>query len=84
VTSGARDRTCRWWKVEEEVQLVLRGGGKTFEKKGEVEQQEDADALTAVDKKQEEKVKSREFVEGSLDVVCMLDDQHFLSGGDSG
>jgi ribosomal RNA-processing protein 9 len=85
VTSGARDRTCRWWKVEEEVQLVFRGGGKTFEKKGEVEEQEPADALSAVNKKQEGKVaKSREFVEGSLDVVCMLDDQHFLSGGDSG
>lgn len=59
VTAGSRDRTCRWWKVEEEVQLVLRSGGKT-------------------------KAEGREFVEGSVDVVCALDDSHFVSGGDSG
>lgn len=28
--------------------------------------------------------KGREFMEGSVDCVCMLDDQHFVSGGDSG
>ncbi|BEI82537.1 hypothetical protein CcaverHIS002_0304050 [Cutaneotrichosporon cavernicola] len=59
VTAGSRDRTCRWWKVEEEVQLVLRSGGKT-------------------------KADGREFFEGSVDVVCALDDSHFVSGGDSG
>lgn len=59
VTAGGRDRTCRWWKVEEEVQLVLRSGGKTRD--GE-----------------------REYVEGSVDVVCALDDSHFVSGGDTG
>ncbi|KAL1407030.1 pre-rRNA processing protein [Vanrija albida] len=59
VTAGGRDRTCRWWKVEEEVQLVLRSGGKT----------RDGD---------------REYVEGSVDVVCALDDSHFVSGGDTG
>ncbi len=86
MTSGARDRTCRWWKVEEEVQLVFRGGGKTTEKKVvEEEEEEDVDMLLGEKKRKTvEKGKGREFVEGSLDVVCMLDDQHFLSGGDSG
>lgn len=56
VTAGSRDRTCRWWKVEEETQLVFRGGGKT----------------------------ERQYYEGSIDVVCALDEQHFVSGGDSG
>lgn len=59
VTAGSRDRTCRWWKVEEEVQLVLRGGGKTRTDEGS-------------------------WVEGSVDVVCTLDDSHFVSGGDTG
>lgn len=31
-----------------------------------------------------EKTRRREFVEGSVDTVAMLDDQHFVSGGDSG
>lgn len=59
VTAGSRDRTCRFWKVEEEVQLVLRAGGKTRTPEGE-------------------------WVEGSVDVVSMLDDSHFISGGDTG
>lgn len=59
VTAGSRDRTCRFWKVEEEIQLVLRAGGKTRTPEGE-------------------------WVEGSVDVVCVLDDSHFVSGGDTG
>jgi ribosomal RNA-processing protein 9 len=34
--------------------------------------------------KMDKKGKRKEFVEGSLDTVCVLDEQHFLSGGDSG
>lgn len=92
VTAGSRDRTCRWWKVEEEIQLVFRGGGRSFTgqepkgeaKKGEPIEGEEADVEGG--KKQVEKGKTRgkEFVEGSLDTVCMLDDQRFVSGGDSG
>jgi ribosomal RNA-processing protein 9 len=95
VTAGSRDRTCRWWRVEEEVQLVFRGGGKTFEGATGLAVEEkkerlgggwhegeapDADVVKKVDRKG----KGREFVEGSLECVCMLDDQHFVSGGDSG
>lgn len=76
VTSGARDRTCRWWKVEEEVQLVFRAGIKSTE--GKRTEAQDGGVGKAV------KGKGREFVEGSVDVVAMLDDQHFVSGGDSG
>ncbi|GHJ83915.1 hypothetical protein NliqN6_0317 [Naganishia liquefaciens] len=77
VTSGARDRTCRWWKVEEEVQLVFRAGIKSNESKK-------AEAQDAGSVAKASKGKGREFVEGSVDVVAMLDDQHFVSGGDSG
>lgn len=30
------------------------------------------------------KADGKEYVEGSVDVVCALDDSHFVSGGDSG
>ena len=87
VTSGGRDRTARWWKVEEEIQLVFRGGGKTIDRR---EANGDVGAEPAEDDEEKPKPKSKgkdakkEFQEGSMDVVCILDDSHFLSGGDSG
>ncbi|KAL7419087.1 pre-rRNA processing protein [Cryptotrichosporon argae] len=97
VTAGSRDRTARWWKVEEEVQLVLRGGGRTrvaigpdgqrvdaapASRAGEREVDGDADMAGEPAKKRP--AEQKEFFEGSIDVVCALDDSHFLSGGDSG
>lgn len=79
------------------MQLVLRGGGRTFENFAglapaprkerlgggwEEEKEEDVKKRQELEKKG--KNKGREFVEGSIDCVCMLDDQHFVSGGDSG
>ncbi|WVQ79836.1 hypothetical protein IAT38_001936 [Cryptococcus sp. DSM 104549] len=94
VTAGSRDRTCRWWKVEEEVQLVFRGGGKTKEGARGLMPEERKERLgggwvggdepVEEEKKVDRKGKGREFVEGSIDCVCMVDDQHFVSGGDSG
>jgi ribosomal RNA-processing protein 9 len=87
VTAGSRDRTCRWWKVEEEVQLVFRGGGKSFERDGisaGTAEIKPSGAVEAALSKASGKGKGREFIEGSIDCVCMLDDQHFVSGGDSG
>ncbi|ORX35926.1 putative Pre-rRNA processing protein associated with U3 snRNP [Kockovaella imperatae] len=97
VTAGSRDRTCRWWKVEEEVQLVFRGGGRTFEGvRGVVpdarkerlgggwELEDDSVEQRRQAAQRDKKGKGREFVEGSIDCVCMVDDQHFVSGGDSG
>ncbi|KAK4683996.1 ribosomal RNA-processing protein 9, partial [Tremellales sp. Uapishka_1] len=93
VTAGSRDRTCRWWRVEEEVQLVFRGGGKSFQGVVGLAEEEKEERLgggwfegeaPAPVSRQQAKGKGKEFVEGSMEVVCMLDDQHFLSGGDSG
>ncbi|WWD07391.1 hypothetical protein V865_005489 [Kwoniella europaea PYCC6329] len=93
VTAGSRDRTCRWWKVEEEVQLVFRGGGKTRSDQTGLLPEERKERLgggwtegvdPAEEAKKDRKGKGKEFVEGSIDVVEMLDDQHFVSGGDSG
>lgn len=87
VTAGSRDRTCRWWKVEDEVQLVFRGGGRSFERPADDDAAATAAAAAVAPeqaKKVDRKGKGREIVEGSIDVVCMLDEQHFVSGGDSG
>lgn len=93
MTAGSRDRTVRWWKVEEEVQLVFRGGGRTVEggkkgkvveKEGEGDEDEEMAPVAVKNKKVEVAGKKKDFWEGSVDCVCMLDDQHFLSGGDSG
>ncbi|WVN91081.1 uncharacterized protein L203_106328 [Cryptococcus depauperatus CBS 7841] len=89
VTAGSRDRTCRWWKVEEEVQLVFRGGGKTRPDLGGLLPEEKKERLgggwtEGVEPEKDKTKKAAEHVEGSIDVVCMLDEQHFVSGGDSG
>ncbi|WRT64527.1 uncharacterized protein IL334_001459 [Kwoniella shivajii] len=91
VTAGSRDRTCRWWKVEEEVQLVFRGGGKTKSDQSGLLPEERKERLgggwtegAEPQKDRKGKGRGKEFVEGSIDVVEMLDDQHFISGGDSG
>lgn len=93
VTAGSRDRTCRWWKLEEETQLVFRGGGKTFEGVKGLAEEEKKERIgggyfpgeePTEKPKRDIKGKGKESVEGSIDVVCALDEQHFLSGGDSG
>lgn len=94
VTAGSRDRTCRWWKLEEETQLVFRGGGRTFEGVKGLADEEKKERIGGgyfpgeepeqQQKPRDRKGKGKEHVEGSIDVVCALDEQHFLSGGDSG
>lgn len=99
VTAGSRDRTCRWWKVEEEVQLVFRGGGRTFAGRQGLAREQPKERLgggflpgdepTPADAEKDraeavERKAGKEHVEGSIDCVAMLDDGHFVSGGDSG
>ena len=60
VSVGARDKTCRLFKVVEEKQLIFRGDAKVVKR----------DDLS--------------FKENSIDVVEMIDEDNFLSGGDSG
>jgi ribosomal RNA-processing protein 9 len=79
LTNGSRDRTMRLWKIAEESQLVYRGSGT-----GNVED----DMLMVVDDEGSMNVKKRkknsEYGGGSVDVVCMVDEDTFLSGTDSG
>lgn len=78
VSAGGRDRTCRWWKIRDESQLVFRAGGRS--KLREVlEGGRDSDV--SIRGGEGEGV---EAMEGSVEAVCMVDEHHFVSGGDSG
>jgi ribosomal RNA-processing protein 9 len=77
VSTGARDKTVRFWKVVDETQLVFRGGGRSKIR----------DVLEGGGLADEEEDKERggkKFVEGSIDSVVMIDETTFASGGDSG
>ncbi|KAI8453918.1 WD40-repeat-containing domain protein [Phakopsora pachyrhizi] len=82
VSAGGRDRTCRYWKIIDESQLVFRGGGisKVRDLIDGVGFDPDEDRSNVEATKKDDKP----FAEGSIDCVCMVDDRLFLSGGDSG
>lgn len=90
VTAGGRDKTLRFWKIKDESQLVFRAGGMSKIRRvieGGIE--EDEDELEAKKAKKNygfngQTTGEKRFVEGSADCTAMIDDQHFISGGDSG
>ncbi|KAI0080469.1 WD40 repeat-like protein [Panus rudis PR-1116 ss-1] len=82
VSVGGRDKSVRYWKVPEESQLVFRGGGKSGWEdilEGAVDEME-------VDgsKKSKKGNTAEKFIEGSVECVAMIDENTFVSGGDSG
>ena len=81
VSSGGRDKSVRFFKIADETQLVFRGGVRSALREV-IEGALDADAdVDVVDRKGKGKQK---FVEGSMECVAMIDENTFLSGGDSG
>lgn len=87
VSAGGRDKTCRYWKVPDETQLVFRGGGPSkirnlLEGGSFDDDNEQQRSIQEIQKKAKEGEKK--FIEGSIDCVAMVDDATFLSGGDSG
>ena len=77
LTVGARDRTVRLWKVIEESQLIYRassGGGRKMKSlpDGLVQMASEVVDSLAVDET------------GSLDSVCFLDEETWVSGSDGG
>jgi ribosomal RNA-processing protein 9 len=82
VTCGGRDRTVRFWKVVDETQLVFRGGGRS-----KLRDLLEGGAFEGMDADEGDKLmekKQKTYVEGCMEVVCMVDETTFLSGGDSG
>lgn len=84
VTVGSRDRTAMLWKIADETRLTFRGGddpqkllrrwlkANAVEKEdGEVEYPDESEAPIF-------------HSEGSIDVVSMIDDSHFITGSDNG
>ncbi|KAL2913556.1 pre-rRNA processing protein [Polyrhizophydium stewartii] len=77
VTAGARDRTVRLWKIPEESQLVFRAGGG-------VSVSEDLVVMDDLVKRDRRREKQETFAGGVVDVVALIDEEHFVSGSDSG
>ena len=92
VTAGARDKTLRYWKIRDESQLVFRAGGMSRIRRvleGGIDEEDLDDEEIARRKRSAAQDGGKggmetRFVEGSVDATAMIDDQHFLSGGDSG
>ncbi|KAK4053892.1 pre-rRNA processing protein [Microbotryomycetes sp. JL221] len=93
VSAGGRDKTCRFWKIAEESQLVLRGGGASRlrnvldganEDEGIDEDPEESRRKRKERLEQQQAAGQTKFIEGSIEVVTMVDDSTFVSGGDSG
>ncbi|KAJ3331683.1 pre-rRNA processing protein [Blyttiomyces sp. JEL0837] len=81
LSAGARDRTVRLWKIVDESQLVFRGGGGT-----EVSDIVSGTLLPSEleENKKESKKSGGIAFGGSIDVVALVDEEHFVSGTDNG
>lgn len=69
VSVGSRDKTAMFWKISEESRLTFRGGDAEKKKKKDTEEVKDEPVF---------------FLEGSIDVVAMVDELHFVTGSDNG
>jgi ribosomal RNA-processing protein 9 len=73
VSVGARDRSARVWKIVDETQLVFQVPG---------------DASSVLKEKVRSSVAGETpleiYVEGSMDCVAVVDEQHFVTGSDNG
>lgn len=69
VSVGSRDKSVMYWKIAEESRLTFRGGDS--EKKSK----KSSDAEDAI---------LPFHAEGSIDVVLMIDESHFVTGSDNG
>ncbi|KAI8923192.1 WD40-repeat-containing domain protein [Entophlyctis helioformis] len=77
VTAGSRDRTVRLWKIVEESQLVFRSGGG-------IAVTDDLVVMDGLVKKDKKKERQATMSGDVIDVVAMVDEDHFVSGSDTG
>lgn len=90
VTAGGRDKTLRYWKIKDETQLVFRAGGTSKIRSvlegglDDLDNEDDDEMNDDAAKKKAATTTEKKFVEGSVDCTVMIDDTHFVSGGDSG
>lgn len=78
VSVGSRDKTAMFWKIAEESRLTFRGGDS-------VEKKHKKKKKPAVEENGE--INSEELPfhnEGSIEVVSMNDESHFVTGSDNG
>ncbi|CAL1709492.1 unnamed protein product [Somion occarium] len=86
VSVGGRDKSVRYWKIPEESQLVFRGGGRSGWEDllaGGLDNDMDVDG-EGEGKTRRGTGKTEKFIEGSIECVAMIDENTFVSGGDSG
>lgn len=70
VSVGSRDKTAMFWKIAEESRLTFRGGDSTEKRRS---RRDDDSTSTDI------------FInEGSIEVVSMNDESHFVTGSDNG
>ncbi|KAJ1883191.1 pre-rRNA processing protein [Coemansia sp. RSA 1722] len=97
VTTGGRDKTVRLWKIADEAQLVFRAGSTTDqhritksltdEKDTEVERRSKSAAESSKQHKdllRKLAAADVELSETTVDVVAMVDEETYITGGDSG
>lgn len=84
VTVGSRDRTAMLWKIPEETRLIFRGGedpSKLVKSWMKANATEDANGELEYP---DASLSPKFYTEGSIDVITMIDDSHFITGSDNG
>ncbi|KAJ3104650.1 pre-rRNA processing protein [Physocladia obscura] len=86
LTAGSRDRSVRLWKIVEESQLIFRGGGGGATE-DDLKREVSDGILLASEVEQAKKDAKRQGASKfgtCIDVIAMLDEEHFISGTDNG
>lgn len=84
VTVGARDRTAMLWKIPDETRLTFRGGDDPERLAKKWFKQHTTEAEDGKIQCPDQSEAPVFYSEGSLDVVSMIDDSHFITGSDNG
>ncbi|KAJ1812460.1 pre-rRNA processing protein, partial [Coemansia sp. RSA 2599] len=98
VTTGGRDKTVRLWKIADEAQLVFRAGSTTDQHRiaKSLSDERDAGVTSGRSESASQSTKQHkdllrklaaadvELSETTVDVIAMVDEETYVTGGDSG